>query len=255
MSLLNNASITGTIFVLWSLCQSQVVWADKPIIRAAVAKEFKNGLHASYLKYIANQLDMDIIISTMPLARRIIEVRKGNLDLIIGLKYSKERAKELVYIYPAYENISFKFFALNRDASHLTRYEHLLSKHIGVVRGAKYYDAFEQDNNLKKYEVKSLDSSIKMLLHGRIDLFIHYEESTMVMLKALQVEGEISQTKYQLNHNHEHYVAVSKHSPLFAKQQQLKAIIEKGLKQRDFIQLRLNHYQDKALNLTDSSNH
>jgi hypothetical protein len=49
------------------------LFASEPIvIRAAVAKEFKDGLHSRYLKYIATKLGMEIEVTVMPLARRII---------------------------------------------------------------------------------------------------------------------------------------------------------------------------------------
>jgi len=214
-------------------------------LRAAVAKEFENGLHSHYLRYIAEQLEMDIIISTMPLARRIIEVKKGNLDLIVGLQYSAERAQQLTYIYPAYETLSFRFFALNENAIHIKDYQDLSGKMIGVIRGAEHHRSFDQDSQLKKFDLKSLSSGIKMLFHQRIDLFIHYEESTLPMIKALGVENEISKTQYQPKYNHKHYNAISKHSPLISQKQKLQAIIEKGLNQQDFLQIRLNHYQVK----------
>jgi len=239
-------SLKKTIFcvVLTIVSQSINAWTQQPnTLRAAVAKEFENGLHSHYLKYIAEQLGMDLIISTMPLARRIIEVQKGNLDVIVGLQYSAERAQQLTYIYPAYETLSFRFFALNENAIDIKSYEDLSGKMIGVIRGAEHHSSFERDNQLKKYDLKSLKSGIKMLFHQRIDLFIHYEESTVPMLKSLAVEDKISKTKYQPKYKHELYIAISKLSPLIAKKQQLQSLIEKGINQQDFLQIRLNYYQ------------
>jgi len=213
------------------------------VIKAAVAKEFKDGLHSSYLKYIAKQLGMKIDITTMPFARRIIEVKKGNLDLIIGLHHTKERASGLIFISPAYEQLSFRFFSLNANAMTIGSYNDLAGKTIGVIRGAKYFSTFEQDNKLKKYPLKNLKTNIDMLLHGRIDLFVHYEESTIPMLKLMGVEHLIKKTNHQPNHGDDHYLAISKISPLAAKSEQLKAIVERGIDQQDFIELRLEHYQ------------
>lgn len=247
---LNHSLIARTLFVFglayYLLIQSQSISANETIIRAAVAEEFKGGLQSHYLKYIANQLDMDIRITTMPFARRILEVQKGNLDIIVGLDYSQQRTKELIFIYPAYEKLSFRFFALNSRSNDIKNYEDLIGKIIGVIRGAQYYVGFEQDKSLKKYNLKSLDNGINMLLHGRIDLLIHYEESTLAMLTALNVADRISKTYYQPKHSNEHYIAISKKSPLVNKQQQLKVIIEKGIKQQDFIQMRLKHYHNET---------
>lgn len=247
---LNHSSITHTLFVfglvLCTIIPSQPICANEPVIRAAVAEEFKGGLQSQYLKYIANQLGMEMRITTMPFARRIREVQKGNADIIVGLDYTQKRATELIFIYPAYEKLSFRFFALNSRTSDIKSYADLTGKIIGVIREAKYYAGFEQDKSLKKYDLNSLDSGINMLLHGRIDLLIHYEESTLARLTALHVGDKISKTNYQPKHSNEHYIAISKKSPLVHKQQQLKTIIERAIKQQDFIQMRLKHYQGKA---------
>ena len=230
--------IYGTCFL------HQITLANDPIvIKAAVAQEFKDGLHSRYLRYIARQLDMEINIVTMPLARRIVEVQKGNLDLIVGLQYSQIRANELIFIFPAYELLSFRFFALNDNAIKINNYDDLEGKTIGVIRGAKYYPAFEQDRVLQKYPLKDLQANVDMLLHGRIDVFVHYEESTIPMLKMMAVDHLIKKINYQPTHSHEHYLAISKNSSLASKKSQLVAIVERGLQQQDFMQLRLEHYQ------------
>ncbi len=219
-------------------------FASEPIvIRAAVAKEFKDGLHSRYLKYFADQLGMEIDIVAMPLARRIVEVQKGNLDLIVGLQYSKERAEQLIYILPAYEKLSFRYFSLKENVESINSDGDLRGEIIGVIRGASYFPAFEQDIELQKYPFSNLKTNIDMLVNGRIDLFLHYEESTVPLLKAMGVNHLIKKINYQPKHSHEHYLAISKNSPLAAKTEQLKAIVERGINQQDFIQLRLEHYQ------------
>ncbi len=63
------------VVICTSILFHNVVLAEEPyVIKAAVAKEFKDGLHSRYLKYFAKQLGMEINITTMPLARRIVEV-------------------------------------------------------------------------------------------------------------------------------------------------------------------------------------
>lgn len=184
---------------------------------------------------------MDISIITVPFALRIREVIKGNLDIIVGLHYSDERAKELIYIYPAYEKLSFRLFSLNDSANDIKSYDDLTGKVIGVVRRAKYYSPFEQDSSLNKYPLQNLNAGINMLIHNRIDLFVHYEESTFAMLKTLQLENKISKTNYQPIHNINHYIAISKKSPLAAKKQQLKNIVEQAVMQQDFLNIRINY--------------
>jgi len=236
--------VTVLLVICSATFRPHTIFASEPIvIRAAVAKEFQDGLHSRYLKYIANQLGMEIEITVMPLARRIVEVNKGNLDLIVGLQYSQERANELLFIFPAYESLSFRYFSLKQDAESINSYDDLHGKIIGVIRGASYFSDFEQDVELQKYPFSNLKTNIDMLLNGRIDIFLHYEESTLPLLKSMGVDHLIKKINYQPKHSHEHYLAISKNSLLAAKAEQLKTIVERGIDQQDFIQLRLEHYQ------------
>ncbi|WP_404851950.1 hypothetical protein [Colwellia sp. MB02u-9] len=69
-----------------------------------------DGLHSKYLKYIADKLSMPISIASIPFARRLKEIEIDRLDIIVGLQRSDEREKELVYISPSYESLSYRFF-------------------------------------------------------------------------------------------------------------------------------------------------
>jgi len=223
---------------------SYMAVAKEPyVIKAALSQEFKEGLHRQYLTYVAEQLGMEIQITTMPFARRMMELKKGNLDLIVGIQYSKLRAQELIFIFPAYEKLSFRYFSLTRDTEKIKNNNDLMGKTIGVIRGAKYFPFFEQNTELQKYPFNNLKTSIDMLLLGRIDIFVHYEESTALMLKTMKVDHQIAKTNHQPKHSHEHFLAISKTSPLVAKIKQLEEIVERAISQQDFIKLRLEHYQ------------
>jgi ABC-type amino acid transport substrate-binding protein len=213
------------------------------VIKAALSQEFKEGLHRQYLTYVAEQLGMEIQITTMPFARRMMELKKGNLDIIVGVQYSQLRAEELIYIFPAYEKLFFRYFSLTQDTEDIKNHNDLVGKTIGVIRGSKYFPIFEQSTELQKYPFNNLKTNIEMLLLGRIDIFVHYEESTALMLKTMKADHLIAKTNHQPKHSLEHYLAISKNSPLAAKTEQLEEIVERGISQQIFIKQRLEHYQ------------
>ena len=80
------------------------------LIRSSVSKEFMNGLQVKYLKNIAKHMNMEIEILPMPFARRIKELRQGNLDLLVGLQREDDEQDEVVYIAPSYETLRHTFF-------------------------------------------------------------------------------------------------------------------------------------------------
>jgi polar amino acid transport system substrate-binding protein len=79
------------------------------IIRSSVSQELENGLHAKYLNYISTKMDMSLEITPIPLARRIQELRKGNLDLMVGIRRDSEEEDEFIYVLPSYEKLRHTF--------------------------------------------------------------------------------------------------------------------------------------------------
>jgi len=216
--------------------------AQNKTINAAVAEGFIDGLHSKYLKYIADKLSMPISITTIPFARRLKEIEIGRLDIIVGLQQTTAREGEFVYINPSYESLSYRFYSLTKNTHKFKHYEDLQGKSIAVNRHSKYFEQFDKDNQIKKLETKSLEQNIKLVLHGRTDLFIHYEESTLPKLVEMGVDKKISKTLNQPNHVIKHFIAISKYSHLISRRNELQNIIFNGIKNNDFIRIRQEHY-------------
>jgi len=213
------------------------------ILRAAVAEAFPNGLHTKYLRYIANQLGAEISISTMPFARRVKEIKNGHLDIIVGIQKTENRENELTFIGPHYESLSYRFYTLAENVTGTTNYHDLYSKLIGVNKNSKYFPAFDIDHKIKKIEVVNLRQNIKLVSKGRIDLLIHYAESTLPLLKSMNLDKKIVQAQFQPNHTNLHYVAISNKSPLMKYKNKLRKIIKQAIKNKDFSTIRQRHYQ------------
>lgn len=52
---------------------------------------------------------MSLEITPIPLARRIQELRKGNLDLMVGIRRDSEEEDEFIYVLPSYEKLRHTF--------------------------------------------------------------------------------------------------------------------------------------------------
>jgi ABC-type amino acid transport substrate-binding protein len=213
-------------------------------IRAAVAEGFQDGLHSKYLTYIANKLSLNIEISTMPFARRVQALKHGELDLMVGVQRTEERQDEFIYINPHYETLSYRFFTLKENQKLINRYGDLRGKYIGVNRHAKYFVPFDEDVGLKKFEVTSLRQNVELLMHKRIDVFIHYEQSTLPLLADIGALQQIVKTPYQPSHENHHYLAISSHSSLTQRKAELERIISEAKKGNDFLNIRLLHYAE-----------
>jgi ABC-type amino acid transport substrate-binding protein len=230
------------IIILCHLFFSLYCHAKDTTINAAVADGFTDGLHSKYLKYIADKLSMPISITTIPLARRLKEIEIGRLDIIVGLQHTAAREDEFVYINPSYESLSYRFYSLTKNSHKYKNYNDLHGKLIAVNRHSKYFKLFDEDNQINKLETKSLEQNIRLVLRGRTDLFIHYEESTLPKLIELGVDKQISKTPNQPSHAIKHFIAISKYSHLVRRKSELQNIVYNGIKNNDFMRIRQEHY-------------
>jgi len=220
----------------------------KPFIKAAVAEGFADGLHAKYIRYLVNKLNMNLSLATMPFARRIKEIRNGNLDIIVGVQRTNDREDELIYIQPYYESLTYCFFSLKEHSNTVSQYSDLKINTIGVNKNSKYFPQFDKDQTLNKVNLITLKQKINLLIKGRIDLFIHYQESTMPTLIKMGYEDKISQTIYQPQISNKHYIAISKRSFLVNHINDLQQIMSNAVKNKDLINIRLQHYRQQPSN-------
>ncbi len=220
---------------------------DKNIltIRSAVPEEFKNGLHSKYLVYFADKLSAKLEISTMPFARRLHQLKTGKLDLMVGLQRTEHREDEYIYIFPAYETLKHRFYSLKENSVGIAKYEDLYGKKVGINRHSKYFPVFDDDKNIEKYPLTTLNQKIKLLLHKRVDAFVHYEESTLPALKKLGLEDQIVKTYYQPEHDNQHYLVLSSQSSLIPIKTKLENIIKAAIKNGDLRNIRREHYHER----------
>jgi ABC-type amino acid transport substrate-binding protein len=217
--------------------------ANRAIIKAAVAEEFKDGLHSKYLKYFAEKLNLELELSTMPFARRLLQIKNGQLDLIVGIQRTEDRQDEFIYIFPHYESLSYRIFSLKENHQQIKTYQDLAGKYIGINRYAKYFNAFDNDDNISKFKASGVLQNIDLLLRKRIDVFMHFEESTLPLLAKMGEQNQIVKTVYQPNYDVLHYLAISHHSPLKARRLELKKIIQTAVSNNDLLNIRLKHYE------------
>lgn len=237
------------LFAVLLAAATHLSWADSVpktlTIKAAVAEGFIDGLHAKYLHFLADELDATLELSTMPFARRIKEMRKGNLDIMVGIQQRFNKQDEFIYIEPFYETLSYRFFTLQQNQAAIAKYQDLKGRLVGVNRHSRYFPPFADDKDIQRVDVSSLKQSINLLLHERIDVFVHYQESTLPTLIEMGLEQQIVKTQYQPAHGNEYYVAITEKSSLIGYKSRLEEIITNAIKNGDFARIRKNHYQQR----------
>lgn len=216
---------------------------DASVLRASVSPEFFDGLHSKYLRYLAEKLDRKLILTPMPFARRVMALRQGELDIMVGLQRGHEQQDEFVYVQPPYERLRHTFFVRDGEQSRLSSFAQLKGMSVGVTIHAKYYEAFSQLPDLALVQVSSLAQKVALLQKGRIDTFIHYEQSTLPYLEEAGLSQDIVLAEYQPRESKDYFVAISQNSPIVQQLANITDVVVAGIAAGDFARIRNAHYR------------
>lgn len=221
---------------------------DRQELRGAVSVGFENGLHSKYLQYVADKMDMSLSISPLSFSRRLRALQQGELDLLVGLQNVQQQKEKIIYIEPPYQSLASTFFVRVNEQEELIQYSDLLGLKIAITPKVSYFSTFDQDKNLAKVKVDSLQQKIKLLVNKRVDAFIHNKDSTEVTLKILGMKEQVSTAKFQPIEKRNYYFAIAKNSKLYPYIERLKQVIQQGVGNGDFANIRKQHYIELAKN-------
>ncbi|REL36745.1 substrate-binding periplasmic protein [Thalassotalea euphylliae] len=210
-------------------------------VTASVSPDFPKGLHAKYMRYLGQKLNLKVNIKPMPLARRIKELEKGTIDIII-LNYRENPA--LTFLQPAYSPITEYLFVNHDDKDKITNYRQLINAAIGLNTGSEVFPIFDNDKASKKITVNTLEQKILLLKHNRIDGFFHTNLSTKAVLQQMGLTEDIVKSTWQPQYlrKQSHFV-ISPNSKLFHRKAELEKIIEQGVANGEFLEIRRVHYK------------
>lgn len=231
--------------IFCSLLHNTPLLAEQKTIRSSVSPILANGLHTEYMQYLASKANMKLDIQPMPFARRIKMMRQGELDVITGLQLRILPTKDIIYLDPPYEQLNHTFFILNKNQHKLSSFADLKELAIGVTRWATYFERFEKEDELIMVGVNSLQKKIKLLRNGRIDTFIHYQQSTEPTLQKMGLTNEIVVADFQATTLQDYHFAISARSPLISHKKLFEKLIAEGVAQGDFARIRQQYYLKK----------
>jgi polar amino acid transport system substrate-binding protein len=149
-----------------------------------------------------------------PFARCLRLVEKGDADFIFGIVKTSERSKFLKYIEPAFITTftDISFFQLNSSTLQITTMKDVEQLIVGIQRGAKHFDDFDNNHSINKINVPNISTLIEMLKKGRIDTFVMPKKSAEQYLKKHDQDKKIKQANFTINNEQRGYIAISKKS-------------------------------------------
>lgn len=126
-----------------------------------------------------------------PWARLLEETKAGEIDVMLDVYYTKERAEYLIFSKEPYAIYPQTFIKRKGDSFSYRTLDDLSEYSIGIIRGFHYGIEFHEmiDNNELTVEyAKDINSNIEKLLKGRIDLVAetYYSAEDFIEKNALE---------------------------------------------------------------------
>lgn len=205
-----------------------------------------DGLHTRYLRYLAEQMDMELEIYPMPFARRLVSLENGEIDLMVGVKGSYPE-KGFVYLRPSYETLRNTYFVRADELHILTEPSQIdnLTLAITIDDQTLMDKAYDKVGGI--VPVTSLEQKIMMLDYGRVDAFVHFESSATLKLKQLGLDQKVVPALFQPGKARQYFFAISTHSPLYKHKAEFERVITQGAERGDFAAIRFEYEQEKEI--------
>jgi ABC-type amino acid transport substrate-binding protein len=222
---------------------SQPSLAGKAVIRSSVSPEYVNGLQAKFLKVLSHKLESELVITPMPFARRLIELEKGNIDLMVGLSKTTERARKIFFVEPPYYHYQTSFFIRKGEDDKLTNWASLQKLRVGLIINSKQFPKFDQDNIIDKHFVSSKEQLIRMLATNRIDTFIDVQDAGVRKINELGLAETLHLASFQPNKGSPIYIGISRKSNLMNRRKDIKSALDIIIQSNEYKILRERHYK------------
>ncbi|GLX77760.1 ABC transporter substrate-binding protein [Thalassotalea insulae] len=200
------------------------VYIEPPYVNY-VNNEFV-GINIDIIKSFAQRLNTELIYTPCPFIRCILLVKEGQIDVVVGIQKSPERAKYMQFLAQPFsiQYYPLNFYLLQDSQLTINNYNDLKKLRIGTIRGALYFDTFDQDNALIKMPVTTYEQLIQLLLKGRIDTFPEREESITPWLSPDNTKQQLKAASFHFQKAVGSYFAISKKSQLVDQLQRLNDI-------------------------------
>lgn len=172
------------LLVLFSIpAYSEVITAAQdpwpPFVNEGGNPGISVELVAAAFKSQGYQLDMKL----MPWKRAMSEVKEANIDVLIAVWHTKDRAKSMTFSEP-YASNKLKFITRADDSFEYKGLDSLKGKSVGVARGYGYGDDFVSSTHFQRPEANDLVANLKKLSAKRIDMTLDDEIVAKAQISA-----------------------------------------------------------------------
>ncbi len=188
----------------------------------SIVKEGKvvGGLKVELLDAIAQRLDWSVEHHYCPFQRCLRSMQSGDLDIMVFIAVNEARSEYLDYVQIWSIPRKMPFYMLDGQQHRLKRYEDLYQLRVGVVNGYAYFNRFDKDTKIEKIVVQSERQLPRMVLAGRIDTYIGFDQRQE---RLLQQYPQLTMPSFNHAFSDTALLAISKNSALALRANELEA--------------------------------
>ncbi|MBF0248390.1 MAG: transporter substrate-binding domain-containing protein [Alphaproteobacteria bacterium] len=183
------------------------------IVELQGGKHTFSGIYVDIVRELAARCNIRLEFVEVPFRRALMMAEEGQSDMMLGPSRSPEREDYMSYLVGDLGRENEAFY-LSEGALDIHEYEDLAGMKIGVLRGAKYFDRFDNDKSLLKLELGDYPRGVKLLQRGKLDALI-----MPVLLGdylVARTKAFVRKSTYQVEGRASHFT-VSRRSPLMSR--------------------------------------
>lgn len=189
-----------------------------------------HGLVPWYIEEMMKEMKSSAYFEIMPWQRCKREVKEGNYDAIMQMRYSPERAKEYIFSKP-YITSKFRLYysiKKNPEFKKLSQIKELKGKEILATEGYYYGPIIENLEKNKEVEIVRTtfnEKNLEILLKERVDFFLSDSIVAEYYISNARLNNEIASLDLDLGDSGYSF-AISMKSPLAAHINEINAMID-----------------------------
>ncbi|MBW1245832.1 substrate-binding periplasmic protein [Pseudomonas tolaasii] len=151
------------------------------------------GLDYETTVIVFQRLGVDVDWQFLPWKRCLAMLDQGHADGALDIFHSHDRDAQLLYPSEPLSEVEFALFYANERPHPVETLDDLRGLTVGTSPGYLYGDGFSESTLFKREPAPSHEANFGKLALGRIDLVITDRRVGQHVIKALGLEGKISQ--------------------------------------------------------------
>jgi polar amino acid transport system substrate-binding protein len=205
-----------------------------------------SGIDVEIVQEIARRLHLKVEYIRCTWVRCLELMNDGQADLLSSAYKKPDREAYMQYFdQPFLEELPIAFYYLKEKHYSVNNYEDIYQfTKLGVLNGASYFERFDQDARVKKFEVTSQDQLFPMLLAGRLDAIAGYLPTENYRIIEQGIGSRIERSTYEYHEKALVYMTISKKSFLSGRLKEINQINQQLLDE-GFIARVINAYYEK----------